>query len=117
MKTTKLVIGIISIVLFGIILLQSCAAGIVNVAEKNTADTTAAAGLFVGFSMLIAGIVGIATRNSKGGGITSGVFYLAAALIGFTNIGTYKDLIIWSVLSAAFGIIYIIGSITRTKES
>jgi len=111
MKTVKLIIGIISIVLFIIIIFQSCASGVVNVIDGNTEDASAGAGMFLGFTMLVAGIVGLATRKSKGGGITAGVFYLIAALIGFISLGTFTDLIVWSVLSLIFGVLFIIGSI------
>ena len=110
MKTAKLVIGIISILLFFIIMLQSCATGVVNAIESND-DSSGSAGAMLAFSMLIAGVVGISTRKSKGGGITAGVFYVFASLIGFANLGTFSDLIFWSVLSLAFGIVFIAGSV------
>ena len=110
MKTAKLIIGIISIVLFLVIIFQSCAVGVVNVIESNADDTSGSAGVLLAFMMLIAGIVGIASRKSKGGGITAGVFYIISALIGFANLGTFGDLIAWSVLSLAFGVVFIVGS-------
>ncbi len=115
MKTTKLVLGIISIVAFTVIMFQSCAAGLVNAIESNTSDTSGGAGVFLAFAMLIAGIVGITTRKSKGGGIAAGVFYAISALIGFTNLGTYGDLVVWSVLALIFGIVFIVGSVTMKK--
>jgi hypothetical protein len=115
MKTAKLIIGIISIVFFIIIMFQSCAVGVVNALESNAEDTSGGAGVLLAFAMLIAGIVGVATRKSKGGGITAGVFYVISALIGFANLGTYGDLIVWSVLALAFGALFIIGSVTMKK--
>ena len=44
--------------------------------------------------MLIAGIVGVATRKSKGGGIVAGVFYLLGGLLGIVNYGSFSDLAI-----------------------
>lgn len=110
MRVTKLIIGIASMVLFLFITLQSCATGVVNVLEGNETDTSGAAGVMLAVSMLVAGIVGVSTRSSKGGGITAGVFYVVAAIIGFVNLGTFSDLIVWSVLSMAFGLFFIIGS-------
>jgi hypothetical protein len=112
MKTAKLIIGIISIVLFFIIAFQSCAVGVVNAIDNNTQDASGGGGIFLAVLVLIAGIIGIASRNSKGGGICAGVFYVVAALIGFVSLGTFGDLIIWSVLSLVFGILFIAGSIT-----
>lgn len=109
LKTAKLVIGIISIVLFIIIMFQSCATGMVNVIESND-DVSGSAGMLLAFSMLIAGIIGVAARKSKGAGITAGVFYIVASLIGFANLGTFGDLVVWSVVSFVFGIVFILGS-------
>ena len=110
MRTAKLVIGIISMVLFGFIVFQSCATGVVNVVEGNN-DASGSAGMFLALGMLIAGIVGVATLKSKVGGMTAGAFYTIAALIGFANLGTFSDLIVWSTLSLVFGAVFIIGSI------
>lgn len=115
MKIAKLVIGIISIVLFVFITIQSCAAGFVNMVEGNEMDTSGIAGFMLATLMLVAGIVGVSTRNSKGGGITAGVFYLVASAIGFINLGTFSDLIVWSVMSLAFGLVFIIGSALMKK--
>ena len=66
MKTTRLVIGIISMVLFVLIALQSCVAGVGNALEQ-AGETSGSSGLFLAVFMLIAGIVGVAARKSKGG--------------------------------------------------
>lgn len=102
-------------VLFFILMFLSCVAGLVEVFEEN-GGRSGAAGVFVAFCLLIAGIVGVATKNGKGGGITSGVFYDAGGLIGITNSGVYKDLIIWSVLAFILAFVYIIGSVAMPKK-
>ena len=51
MKTTKLVIGIVSIVLFFIVIFQSCAVGLGNAIEGNS-ETSGAGGTFLAFFML-----------------------------------------------------------------
>lgn len=115
MKTTKLVIGIISIVLFGFIMFQSFAAGLSNAIADN-GEVSGSAGVMLAICMLIAGIVGICTRKSKGGGITTGIFYLLGGLMGITNYGSFADLAIWSWLCLAFGVVFILGSIRLKKE-
>lgn len=110
MKTVKLIIGIISIVLFGFILFQSCAAGIGNTLAGN-GEVSGSAGVFLAVCMLIAGIVGIATRNGIAGGFVSGGFYTVGGLIGIANFGSYGDLMIWSVLCFIFAVVFIAGSI------
>ncbi len=115
MKTTKLVIGIISIVLFFLIAFQSCAAGIGNALEDN-GESSGSAGFMLAFCMLIAGIVGIACKKSKGGTITSGVFYAIGGIIGICNVGAFADLQIWSILSLIFAAVFIISGI-KTKNT
>ena len=116
MKTAKLVCGIIAIVLFIIIMFQSCAAGMANAIDGGS-DTGGGAGFIVAFLMLIGGIVGITTRASRGGGITAGIFFLIAGLIGTTMFGIFGDLQVWGWLSLIFAAIYLIGSFRMSKNS
>ena len=74
--------------------------------SKKTEDQSAF-DLLLAFCMLIAGIVGVATRKSKGGGIVAGVFYLLGGLLGIVNYGSFSDLAIWSVLCFIFGAVFI----------
>lgn len=116
MKTTKLVLGIISIILFVIVSFQSCAAGIGN-ALSESGEVSGTAGFMLAICMLVAGIVGIATRRKgKGGAFVAGGFYLIGALIAVANIGSYSDLGIWAFISGAFGIVYILGTILSKKK-
>lgn len=114
MKTAKLVIGIISIVLSILILFQSCVAGLGNAMASN-GEVSGSAGLILALCMLISGIVGIAARSSKGGAIAAGIFYAFGGLIGASNVGTYKDLAIWSVLSFIFAVVFILSAFVGQK--
>ena len=116
MKTTKLVIGIVSIVLFAIITFQSCAVGLGNAISDN-GEVSGSGGIILAFSMLIAGILAIACRKSKPGSIVAGAFYAFGGLIGICNAGTFSDLKIWSILSFIFAAVIIIGSIFSKKQS
>lgn len=102
MKTWKLVSGIFSIIFFVVVSLQSCATGVVNAVEDNSADTSGSAGLLVSFLLLAGGIVSIAVRKSKGkgGNIAVMIIFGLAAILGFANLGTFGDLVIWSVWCA-----------------
>lgn len=115
MKTAKLIISIISIVLFILIAFQSCAAVLGTALSDNSNDASGGAGLIVAFCMLIAGIVGIVAKNSKGACVTSGILFLFAAIIGFTNDGYFADLTIWSALAFIFGAFFIISSAGMKK--
>ena len=109
MKTAKLVIGIISMVLSVFIMFQSCAAGLVN-SLAGSGEVSGSAGVLVAISFIIAGIVGVATRNSTraGGDLTAAGFYLVAALFGGTLAGSYGDLYLWAFLAWAFGAVYLV---------
>ena len=114
MKTAKLVIGIISMVLFVLVAFLSCVGGF-GYAFAVFGDVSGCSGLLLAFCMLIAGIVGVATRKSKGGGIVAGVFYLLGGLLGIVNYGSFSDLAIWSVLCFIFGAVFILGSLKMKK--
>lgn len=109
MKTAKLVIGIISMVLSVFVLFQSCAAGLLNSLE-GSGGVSGSAGVMVAICFVIAGIVGVSTRNStrSGGGLTAAGFYLAAALFGGTLAGNYSDLYLWAFLAWAFAAVYLV---------
>ena len=98
MKTWKLVSGILSTVLFLVVMFQSCAAGLVDAIEGQ-GGTSGGAGMITGILMLAGGIVSIATRKAvgKGGDIALIVLYGLAALVGFVGFGIYADLVVWSV--------------------
>ena len=104
MKTSKLVVGIISIVLSILVALQSCAAGLSNAIESN-GEVGGSAGILLAISFLIAGIVAICTRNGGKGGYVSTGFYVFFGLIAMMMAGSYGDLTIWAVLSIIFGAI------------
>jgi len=120
MKIFKLVVGIISILVFGIGISLSMVKGFMSDDIRITAEAISGGGAVVlAFSavFLIAGIISIAALKSKGVSITAGVFYLVAALIGFVSLGMYKglkiwavDLVIWAVIAVILGIVLIIGS-------
>ena len=110
MKTTRLITNIISIVLFAVIMFQSCAAGVVNSIDNND-SLSGTAGVILAFAMLIAGIVGIAARKNVGGMLTSGFFYLISSLLAFAYVGDFSDLAIWATVSLIFSAIQFIGYI------
>lgn len=115
MKTSRLVIGIVSIALFVLISFQSCAAGVGNALEDN-GEVSGSAGFILAICMLVAGIVGICCRKLKAGTITAGVFYALGGLIGIANIGSYSDLQIWSILSFIFAAVFVITGIMQKEK-
>ncbi|MFT9057218.1 MAG: hypothetical protein ABF449_11515 [Ethanoligenens sp.] len=113
MKTAKLTLGIVSIVLSLVILFQSCAAGLGSALENNKKDTSGSAGVFTGLFFIVAGIIGIAARKSKGGAIAAAIIYGLAGIIGIAATGIFKDLLVWGVISFIFAAVYIISTFTQ----
>ena len=121
MKVWKLVSGILSMILFVLVAFQSCAAGVSNALEAN-GEVSGSAGIIVAILMLVGGIVSVVTRKSekKGGNIALIILFGLAALIGFTNYGSYSDLAIWSgwcLINAILAIVAIITGKKKTKET
>ena len=111
MKTWKLISGIISIILFVIVVLQSCAAGLSNTIAEN-GEVSGSAGILVEVALLVGGIVSIVTRNSNGKGENVALIILfgIGAFIGFILAGGFEDLKIWAMwclINAIFAIISI----------
>ncbi len=117
MKVWKLVSGILSIVLFVFVSFQSCAAGLSNALEAN-GEVSGTAGIMVAVFMLAGGIVSIATRKAKGkgGNIALIILFGIAALVGFTNYGSYSDLAIWSGWCLINVVLAVIAMITGKKK-
>ena len=117
MKVWKLVSGILSIVLFVLVAFQSCAVGVSNTILESE-EVSGSAGIIVAILMLAGGIVSIATRNAagKGGNIALIVLFGLAALIGFTNYGSFSDLAIWSGWCVINAILAIVAIVTGKKS-
>jgi len=115
MKTGKLVIGILSIVLSVFVMFQSCAASLGD-AMENAGGTSGGIGFFVAVLLLAAGIVAIAARASKGGSIAAAIIYGLAGVLGLTSSGIFADLKIWGALSLIFCVIFVISIFTQFKE-
>ena len=115
MKNTRLILGIISMVLFLLIIFQSCAAGLGNALEDN-GEVSGSAGTLLAFLMLSAGIVGVAGRKSKVCAIVAGGLYAVGGLVGIANVGSFGDLRIWSILSLCFAGFFILSGIFQKKN-
>ena len=116
MRTMRLVVGIISIVLSLLILLQSCAASCVE-AIVDKGGFSGATGLLVAVIMLSTGIVAIAARKSKGATVYCTIAYAIAGLLGILARGVYKDLVIWGGLAIIFATLFFISIFTEHDPS
>ena len=114
----RMIIGILSIVLFLIISLQSCVAGVLNIL-RTSSEISGSAGLLMAICFFVGGLVGLLTRNSqhKGGPITSCAFYWFSFFLSRMFSGTFTDLRIWGVLGFAFGTVYLMAAMKTKKET
>lgn len=118
MKVWKLVSGILSIILFMVIELQSCAAGVVNALEDN-GGSSGSVGFICGILILAGGIVSIVSRKStgKGGNIALIVLFGLAALFGLAGYGNYSDLVVWSVWALINAVLAVVSLIKNKKAA
>lgn len=110
-KITRLVLGILSCLLFFLVMFQSCAANFVEAMEENTESTASASGVIVAILLVVSGVVAIVARGSAVAGFICGGLYAIAGVIGIAFHGMYGDLVIWSALSLAFAVAFIVTSI------
>jgi hypothetical protein len=118
MRVWKLVSGILSIILFVIVMFQSCAAGLANTISNNI-ELSGSAGIIVSIMMLSGGIVSIATRNSKGKGANIALIVLfgIGALTGLTQNPTiFKDLLVWGGWCAINAVLALVSLIKGNKS-
>ena len=103
MKIWKLVSGIFSIVFFVFIKEQVRFVSVVNAWENNRNDTSDVAGVVVAFLILIAGLFSAIMYKSthKGGFVLLSILYGLAALFGYSHLGTFGDLVVWSSYDSA----------------
>lgn len=116
-STGRLVIGILSILLFVFITFQSCAVGLGNTFMDNGASS-GSQGVITAICYLAAGIVGIASRNSlsKGGPVAAAILYWIGAVFTIGSGNTYGDLPIWGTLAAISGLVFMISAIKTTRD-
>ncbi len=116
MKTLKLVLGILCIVLSAFVIFQSCAAGVANTLAEN-GEVSGSAGTIVAIMLLVGGVVMLATRKSekKGGSIAAIILFGIGAIMGFANAGSFSDLKIWSVFCIVLAIINLLSILGKKK--
>lgn len=119
MKVTKLVVGILQIILAVIILFQSCAVGASHALENKTSDAGGSIGVFAAILFLASGIVYIATRNKDGlgGDIAGLVMMLIAWIMGITNAHDYSDLMIWGWIAFIIGVGFFVWHLVINKKA
>lgn len=117
MKTTKLVAGIMEIVLSAFIVFQSMATGFVNAVEEN-GSASGSMGIFVALAYLITGIVYLSSKKSKK--LTADsinmVILVLVGVIALMDTGIYADLLIWAWLGIIIGAGFFIWHLVVNKK-
>lgn len=118
MKVTKLVLGIIMIILGVIIFFQSMLAGVGNAIASSNSHS-GASGIFVAILYVASGIVYLATRKSEklGGDIAGLVMAIIAWLLGAFNVGVYEDLQVWAWLILIIGLMFFIWHFMANRKA
>lgn len=117
MKTTKLVAGILMIVLSVFILFQSTVAGVGNALSDN-GETGGSGGLFTAIIFLVAGIVYLASKSKKKltADTINMVLLLIAWIFALTSAGSYGDLVVWGWLAFIIGVGFFVWHLLVNKK-
>ncbi len=111
MRVWKLISGILSIVFFFILLIESFVVGFLEVYEE-TGTFSGFAGVICAVFMLIAGIVSVAAHNGgRGSSIVIAILFAFAALFAFIGAVMFPDMFIWAIWSIVCVILAIISAI------
>ena len=116
MPVAKLCLGIISIIISLLISLQACTLLVSNALVEN-GRTNASSGILLAFFLLIAGIIAIAARRSRGGAVAATILYGMAGCVGaVTSLDGYQDIAIWTALCAILWLIFFISIFAQNYE-
>lgn len=112
----RTVLGILSIILFVMVMFQSCAAGLGNALADN-GEVGGSAGFMCAVNLLVAGIIALVARKTvkKAPMIVAAVLMWLNLFYAKVMAGSYSDLVIWGFLSFAFGLVYLF-SVLHTKK-
>ena len=86
MKDIRLIIGIVTIMLFVFVAFQSCGA----YATVKSSNGIGNIGIIISFVALIAALICINTRDAYSGAFISVVFYALAGFLGLFNFTNHK---------------------------
>lgn len=118
MKTTKLVTGIIMIILSIFIFFQGTIMGISN-SMSNNHHTSGSGGILVALLYLVAGIVYLSTKKMKslGGDIANCIILVITWLMAISNADkAYTDLPVWGWIALIVGVGFLVWHIFNNKK-
>lgn len=115
-QTAKLIIGILSFVLFAFVSFQSCAVSLAT--SLGSGDSIAGScGIISALCFCVAGIIAIVARKqgTKTINYVCAGFYWAVYFFSRFGMDDYPDLELWGYISFAFGCVFIL-TVAKTKK-
>ena len=109
-SVARLVVCILSFVIALYMFNQIRLVAVVNALGGNSSDFSGSAGTILAILMIAAGVTGIVGRNKALPTFIAGITYVIGAIIGFIGLGTYGDLVVWSITALVFGIFFVLAS-------
>ena len=91
MKDIRLIIGIVTIMLFIFVAFQSCGA----YATVKSSNGIGNIGIIISFVALIAALICINTRDAYSGAFISAIFYALAGFLGLFNFTNHKIVFVY----------------------
>lgn len=110
MKDIRLIIGIVTIMLFVFVAFQSCGA-------YATVKSSNGIGIIISFVALIAALICINTRDAYSGAFISAVFYALAGFLGLFNFTNHKIVFVYGFMFIMFSIFSVLIGIKQKNAS
>ncbi len=113
----RLVVGIISVLLFFVLGIQSFAV-LVDKALSPNKDVSGMVGILAALFLLVAGIIGIITWRAKsiGGVIACIALYVCSAITTFFGTEAFNALKLWGVVAFLFALVYLFALMNTRNE-
>ncbi len=112
MKDIRLIIGIVTIMLFVFVAFQSCGA----YATVKSSNGIGNIGIIISFVALIAALICINTRDAYSGAFISAVFYALAGFLGLFNFTNHKIVFVYGFMFIMFSIFSVLIGIKQKKR-
>lgn len=113
MKDIRLIIGIVTIMLFVFMAFQSCGA----YATVKSSNGIGNIGIIISFVALIAALICINTRDAYSGAFISAVFYALAGFLGLFNFTNHKIVFVYGFMFIMFSIFSVLIGIKQKNAS
>lgn len=115
MKDIRLIIGIVTIMLFVFVVFQSCGA----YATVKSSNGIGNIGIMISFVALIAALICINTRDAYtySGAFISAVFYALAGFLGLFNFTNHKIVFVYGFMFIMFSIFSVLIGIKQKNAS